>query len=258
MKAFIFLCLISLPLHAQRSIGPQVFQVNVRPVLSGILNDFYQMITLFPDFPKELIPVINFMDELDSDKEIIKNQCPRIITKACIQNINSLRNKLASLQFKTQTLIAKQPMSPSLHMSSLGGLRTIYEFQAELEEIKGSLDNSSFLIQANIKNRNETYQIIRQIDGLNTLISLTVVEFIPYLYRNEFRHFYFNFVRPIQLQISKNHNYEFLNRNVNTLNFSINLLNMNLTKKNKKTPEGMAPYLSALHNRWNSILRYYF
>jgi hypothetical protein len=36
------------------------------------------------------------------------------------------------------------------------------------------------------------------------------------------------------------------------------LLNQSLTKRNKKTPEGMGPYLATIHNRWNSILRYYF
>jgi hypothetical protein len=112
-------------------------------------------------------------------------------------------------------------------------------------------------MRAQISDKKNTATLVKQIDELQTVLSLAVVEYIPYGYREDFRHFYFDFVHPIELQVSKNNNYEFLNRNVSALNFAINLLNQNLTKRNKKTPEGMAPYLSLIHNRWNSLIRYY-
>ncbi len=113
-------------------------------------------------------------------------------------------------------------------------------------------------MRARIKQKKETYTVVRKIDELQAMLSLSIVEFIPFLYKDDFRLFYTNFVHPIEVQLSKHKNYEFLNRNVNSLNFSINLLNQNLTKRSKKTPEGMAPFLSLIHNRWNSLLRYYF
>lgn len=153
--------------------------------------------------------------------------------------------------------MAQQKISSALYLNSLSGIRLVSQFDYELEEAKGYLDNSSFMLTAQIPQKRETYFIIKELDELNTLLSLAVVEFIPFMYREDFRQFFFNFVYPVQLQISKNMNYEFLNRNVNSLNFAVNLLNMNLTKR-KKTPEGMGSYLSVIHNRWNSILRYYF
>ncbi len=255
--ALIFL-LVSGPTWAQKQISSQAFQANVRPVLSGILNDFYQMMTLFPDFPKELMVLVDQMDSLTLDKEDLRLKCPRVLAKPCLENITSLRNKLSLIQAKTLELFSGQKMSPTLHLNSLAGLRLINEFHMGLEEVKGQLDNSEFMIKAQVSHKRDTYQILKSLDELNTYLSLSVVEYVPYLYKEEFRHFYFNFVHPIQQQISKNQNYEFLNRNVNSLNFAINLLNMNLTKRNKKTPEGMAPFLSLIHNRWNSLLRYYF
>lgn len=255
---FILICLLLLSpvAHAQKSLGRDTFLVKVRPVLNGILNDFYQMITHFPDFPNELIPLIQELDTLTVDKEILRETCPRRLDAKCKDTLNTLRNKLTNIKRLSLKVMGQQKVSSSLYLNSLSGQRIINQFDLELEEAKGYLDNVSFLLVAQIPQKRETYFILKELDELNTLLSLAVVEFIPFTYREDFRHFFFNFVHPVQLQISKNRNYEFLNRNLNSLNFSLNLLNMNLTKR-KKTPEGMGSYLAVIHNRWNSILRFY-
>lgn len=241
----------------QRSLSRDSFMVNVRPVLNGILGDFYQMVALFPDFPKEIIPLVQELDTITSDKEILKESCPRLIENKCKETLLNIRNKLSKIRSLSNVLLKEQKMSSSPYINSISGFRLISEFDAELEEVKGQLDNTAYLLSAQIAQKKETYAILKELDELNTMISLALVEYIPYTYREDFRHFYSNFVQPIQLQISKNKNYEFLNRNVDSLNFAINLLNMNLTKR-KKTPEGMGPFLAVIHNRWNSLLRYYF
>lgn len=254
----LFLILLPLSGHAQNSLSAQTFQVNVRPVLSGILNDFYQMIVLFPEVPRELVEMIDDIDRLSADKEGLMKDCPRLLEKKCLPGIDALRTRLNVLDNKTLALIRKQNHSATLHLTTLSGLRVIGDFQEGLESLKAKLDNISFMIMASAPVRQETSPLIKQVDELGTYTSLALVEYIPFTYKEDFRHFYFGFVYPIQVQLGKRTNYQFLNRNLNTLNFSLNLLNMNLTKRNKKTPEGMAPYLSTMHNRWNSILRYYY
>ncbi len=259
MKILLTICLLfSVQAHAQKTLSSQTFQANIRPILSGILSDFYQMITLFPDFPRELVSIIDEIDDLHGEKELIREKCHRNLELACLENITNLRNRLVGVQAKTLALISRQKMSPSLHMNPLAGIRTTNEFMLELEEIKGSLDNAALILKAGANLKMPTYHVVKQIDELSTFVSLTVVEYIPFTYKEDFRDFYFNFIHPVQQQISKTQNYEFMNRNINTLNFALNLINQNLTKRNKKTPEGMSPYLAAIHNRWNSILRYYF
>lgn len=258
MRIFLLaLLLFSQASYAQRTLGRETFMMNVRPVLNGILGDFYQMVTLFPDFPKEIIPLIQELDTLTSDKEFLRDTCPRVLNIKCKDTLNALRTKLQKVRALSMDLLTQQRMSTSPYLNSLAGYRLATQFDTELETIKGKLDNASYLMQAQIPDKRETYSILKDLDELNTLASLAFVEYIPYVYKDDFRHFYFNFVQPIQMQISKNKNYEFLNRNVSNLNFAINLLNMTLTKR-KKTPEGMSPYLSTMHNRWNSLLRYYF
>ena len=259
MKILILLLsLFCLNARAQHSISSQTFQINVRPVLSGILQDFNQMIVLFPDFPKEMVELSHDVDSLAQDKEGLLKDCPRLVEKKCLPAIKAIQAKLSTISTTTIKLMANQRMSTDLHLDSLSGMRLIYQFQSVLEEVKGSMDNIAFMIKAQTMPRLETYPLVKQMDELNTLSSLALVEYIPFGYKEEFRHFFFNFVHPIQMQISKQINYEFLNRNIIALNFTINLLNMNLTKRNKKTPEGMGPYLATIHNRWNSILRNYY
>ena len=259
MKLLILsLFFLSFESHAQKKLGPEQFQSSVRPVLSGILSDFYQMISLFPDFPRELITIIDEIDEIQSEKAYLLEKCPKRLGKSCLENINKLRGRFISIQAKSYKLITNQKMSSNLSINPLAGIRSTNEFQFKLEAIKGELDNASLIISAGANQKKETYQLLKKMDELNTYASLTVVEYIPYSYQTEFRHFYFNFIHPMQLHISQNTNYEFFNRNIGSLNFSINLLNQNLTKRNKKTPEGMGPFLALMHNRWNSILRYYY
>lgn len=252
------LLLLSLSVHAQKSLSPQAFQSNVRPVLSGILSDFYQMISLFPEFPKGVVDVIENMDTLTLDKDLIKEGCPKSLNPKCLSALISLKNKLEGIKSRTLKALSSQQISESPYMNSLGGMRLFTEFHTKLEEVDGLLANDLLMMKADISKELPTFKVIKLLDDLNTLISLSIVEFIPFTYKEDFRHFFFNFVHPVQLQISKNMNYEFLNRNVNSLNFAVNLLNMNLTKRNKKTPAGFGPYLATIHNRWNSILRYYF
>ncbi len=259
MKFLFVICLmLASRVEAQRSLSQEAFRGNVRPVLSGIINDFYQMISLFPDYPRELIPLVEEVNGIYENKENLKSHCPRVLNDQCFPDIRQIQEKLNSLSIRAMKARATMRMSSSPYLGNLGGLRVLGEFEAKLEMVKGIFDNKSFFIKARISEKKETYPLLLELDELSTLLSLAVVEFIPYHYKEDFRHFYFNFVHPIELNINKRHNYEFLNRNVSSLNFTLNLLNMNLTKRNKKTPEGMAPYLNTIHNRWNSLLRYYF
>lgn len=242
---------------AQKNLSSQTFQASIRPVLNGVLHDYYQMIGHFPDFPKELPALINQVNALHEDKELMLAKCPRLLAAPCLSNIQSLQTKLSAIEAKTLVIISELKMPATLHISSIAGLRILGDFQNQVMAVKGDLSNSALTIRANVKHRRESYQIVKRLDELSTLLSLSIIEYVPFAYKEDFRQVFFNFIQPIQTQISKAQNYEFFNKNIVSLNFSFNLLNMTLTKR-KKTPEGMAPYLSLIHNRWNSILRYYY
>ncbi len=254
---FILLLLCTSTTWAQRRLDQHTYQVKVRPILNGIVGDFYQMITLFPYFPQEIIPLIQEVSQLSPLTENLRITCPRLLNKDCGGITNSLREELFKIQTLSLKLKRQVKMSPELHLSSISALRFISMFDLKTERIKASLDNVSFLINAEIPVKNETHSIIKDIDELDTLISLALQEFIPYAYREDFQQFFLNFIQPIKTHLAKRANPEFLYRNMNPLNFSVNLLNMNLTKR-KKTPDGMGSYLATMHARWNSLLRYYF
>ena len=258
MKFLIILCMLSSSLYAQKSLGPQAFQSSIRPTLKGILHEFYEMVSLFPDFPRPMVSIVDLLGDLQTEKDLLRGNCPHVLTLKCLSNINKIKGTLSSIVAKSLELATEQKMSQSLYINTVGGLRVSNDFFLAVEEVKGELENASLKLKAQVAVKDQTHTVLKQLDHLNTLISLSVVEYVPYAYREDFRHFFFNFVHPIQLHINKANNHEFFYRNINSLNFALNLLNQNLTKRNKKTPEGMAPYLSLMHNRWNGILRYYF
>ncbi len=258
MKVLIILIFLSSSANAQKSLSPQAYQANVRPVLSGIINDFYQMVTLFPEFPAGIVTILESIHDLETEKAAIRSNCPQNLTAKCLGDIDQIKRKLSTILSQSLELSGKQSFSSSLFLNNLAGARIYSDFYLATEEMKGKLENASLKIKAQVSFRELTYPIIKELDQLSSLISLSLIEYIPYAYRDEFNHFYFNFIHTTHQNINRRNNHEFLNRNLNSLNFAINLFVQNLTKRNKKTPEGMAPYLSAMHNRWNSILRYYY
>jgi hypothetical protein len=231
--------------------------INVRPGLHSIVEDFYQMVTLFPEFPRTILPLVQELQILSTEKEALRSGCPRKIDKNCKDTVSVLNARLGKVRALSFRLLSEQRLSTSPYIQSLSGLRIVSDFDLAVESLKGDLENASFLIASGLPVKKETYAIIKKVDELSTLLSLSVVEYIPITYKEDFRHFFFNFIHPVQQQISKNQNFQFINRNITSMNFAINLLNQTLTKK-KKTPEGMGPYLAAIHNRWNSLLRFYY
>lgn len=249
--------LFSFNTWAQKEVSAQVFQINIRPALNGIVGDFYQMVALFPEFPRELSSIVQEAQSFSSEKVNLLEQCPRRLSRKCLITIKNIEGKLASLQAKTMSMMVHQQIAPTLHISTLSGMRIFSEFQTMLDHIKGDLSNTAMALSAHVKYPKETYEIIKAIDELGTMAALTIVEYVPFEYKEDFRHFYLSFIHPIEQQMTRPKNHEFLNQNVIPLNFAVNLLNMNLTKRNKKTPEGMGPFLNVIHTRWNGILRFY-
>ena len=259
MRLFLILSLaLSIHAHAQREVSSGTFQANVRPALSGIVSDFYQMIVNFPHFPKEMGSLMNQLNDMAEAKTNLLSECPGLISKKCEASLKSIQKSLQNIDTKVHELLGRLQFNQTLHIDTMAGLRILNSVEAQLDVLKGQVDNSLLKIKAGVPIRDTTYPIVRKLDELTDLTSLATVEFIPYLYKEDFRHFCFNFVFPVQREMSKVKSWVYMNKNVAYLNFSLNLLNMNLTKRNKKTPEGMGSYLSTIHNRWNGIMRMYY
>lgn len=250
--------IISFHAHAQREVSSGSFQANVRPALSGIVNDFYQMVVNFPHFPKEMGNLMGQLNDMAETKNNLISECPGRISKKCESSLKSIQKSLQNIDTKVHELLGRLQFNQTLYIDTMAGLRILNNVEAQLDVLKGQVDNSLLKIKAMVPIKDTSYPIVRKIDELTDLVSLATVEFIPHLYKEEFRHFCFNFIFPVQREMSKVKNFEYMNKNVAYLNFSLNLLNMNLTKRNKKTPEGMGSYLSTIHNRWNGIMRLYY
>ncbi len=258
MKFVLFLLLfLSFQTWAQKSISAQVFQVNVRPILQGIIGDFYQMIGLFPDYPKNIIQISSDLQNLENEKEILLNSCSHKLDQNCLSAIDELRKKILPIEIATSKILQHKTFDNTPYLDQLVGQRILRDFYSDLIQFQYKLDNASLFIKSKVRTNHNGIYFVKLFDQLQIQLSLAIIEFIPTIYKAEFKSFYSNFIHPIEKHSSQKSSHQHFSQNISHLNFSINLLNQNLTKRNKKTPEGMAPFLSIIHNRWNSILRYY-
>lgn len=253
-----FLIVILLLCHygqvlAQRQVTPQVFSAHIRPLLNSIHNDFFHVLNQFPDFPKELPPLIHQLYEQQELKNQIPLECPRQLTAQCKQEISSLKNQISTLTFSLQSMNSSLKARETIYLGSLIGVKHSMNAMNLLWSLKTELDLAIFLIDAEIPTQLGSLEIVQRLDEVRTELVLSMLEFIPELYQPDFKTFYFEFIHLLRL----NKTTEYLQLNLNRLDFNLNLFVQNLTKRNKKTPEGSNQYLQLMHMRWNGIQRYY-
>lgn len=258
MKILVFLCLfITQAAIAQRELPAGVFRSVARPQLSGIVSEFYQMIELFPDYPQNINQLLHTSRQFEDDKQVLIETCPRYINQACLPTIEKMLKGIQDLDQQTTTFYGQLKSNQEPYISALTGLRFIDLYQNELIKLKSALEFASFTYRAK-KSQIKTDPIIFLHDRMKTYLSLSVPEFTPYVYKEDFKQFYMNFIRPLEHHLSTPTAHTFFYKNIKELNFNLNLLHQNLTKRNKKTPAGMAGNLNNLQNRWNLILRSYY
>jgi hypothetical protein len=249
MKLVILWCaLFCFQAMAQRELPPGVFKSVARPQLSGIINEFYQMIEQFPDFPKDMNHLINTSKQFEDDRQLIIQTCPRYINDFCLSTIERMLKGVQELDLLTTTFYGFLKSNNEPYISALTGLRFIDLYQNELLKLKSALEFASFTYRAK-KSQIKTDPILLLHDRMKTYLSLSVPEFTPYIY---------NFIRPLEHHLSTPTAHTFFYKNLKELNFSLNLLHQNLTKRSKKTPQGMSGSLNNMHMRWNLIQRAYY
>jgi hypothetical protein len=239
------------------TISPQTFQINIKPILSSIIQDYYQMLSLFKGYPPEIISIVKLFNNLEDEKKSLENICSQKNPNDCFTLLAKIKNQINEIETLSLGLLGNIELENSLYFNSIIGIRQVTELHLGLMELKYKLSQISFLQYTKIKNQKSPYRLMKMIDELQLKSSLCLIDFVPRQYKEEIKTFYFDFIFPLERQLKRDSNVIFFNQRLNALNFSLNLLNQNLTKRNKKTPEGWAPYLLTIHNKWNSIFRYY-
>lgn len=247
--------MLSLPLQAftPRTLSPQVFSSRVTPTLTSIQSDFFQILNQFPDFPKELPPLINNFYLHQDIKNQLPLECPRELNPQCAKEILTLKKYIVDLNEALDSVVSKLKPTIANDLNSLIGIKYINNASNLLWSLKMEMDFASFLNDAQLSSSLKSLEVIHRLDQIRTELILGMLQFIPQLYQVEFKTFYNDFIHPLRL----NKNHDFFVDNFTRLNFNLNLFVQSLTKRNKKTPEGSNQYLQLMHMRWNGILRFY-
>lgn len=248
----LFLCL-TVQASASRKPTPQAFSAQVRPLLNSIQNDYFHILNQFPEFPRELPDLINQLYDQQNIRDQIPLDCPRNINNQCKDGVLALKSQLSNISSNLQKVISQLKSRQTTYLGSLIGVKHALNGLNLLWSLKTDLEFATFLIDAEIPTQLGSLDIIQRLDMVRAELILSMLEFVPELYQIDFKTFYFEFIQPLYL----NKNNEYLSSNMSKLNFNLNLFVQNLTKRNKKTPEGSNQYLQLMHMRWNGIQRFY-
>lgn len=258
MRWTLFLTLFfSLHGHAKLSTGS--FQIHVRPQLVGIYQDFRQILNTFTDYPPEAIQLISSMDRLRGMAHSLRAKCPLKPEIECLDTLLKIQKESRDLEWLFLHYQTNTHYHPNSGISPLVGLRIWLKLEKDRSKLQRLLDVEILCLSAARKSeRASTAEMTKLIDQMESYSDLLVVEFIPPKYQEDFRSAWMNFFRPLHRHAELEGRTVFLTSNLKSLNFYWNLLNMRMTKRVKKTPEGMSGPLNAIQNRWNQVMRVIF
>lgn len=247
--------LLLLPLRAQ-ALSSASFQVHVRPQLVGIYQDFRQILATFTDYPNEILQLMNQMDDLRSAAQTLRQACPLRTELGCLSNLVKIQQELRDLDRLFIKYQGNVRFSEATGLAPIAGQRIWLRLDQTRDKLQRQVTVEILGLSAGRSgNRLSSVELLRMTDEIEAYGDLLVVEFIPPKFQVDFRSAWMNFFRPLHRYAEREGRAVFLTSNLDQLNFYWNLLNMRMTKRLKKTPEGMGGPLNAIQNRWNQVMR---
>ena len=257
----VFLCWLwaTASLAAGLPLAPSVFQMHVRPQLMGIDQDIQQIFLAMPGYPPEALRAMELVDQLQKHTLAAGALCPRALNAACLPQMQSTLLVLRELERLCLTQRKHGQPSSEVALGALLGERQWLQLLSSTQELKSGLEASILAVAAGRKPELMTMWHWRQLsDESDNWLNLLLIEYVPARLQEDFRSAWMNFFQPLRHQALLMNNSLFLTTNLYSLNFYWNLLNVKLTKRLKKTPEGMQGPLNAIQNRWNQVMRVCF
>src|SRR5690606_17413312 len=134
MRFIISILLLGITTHAfaLRQLTPQAFSSRVTPALNSIQSDFFHILNQFPDFPRELPPLINSFYNHQEIKNHLPLECPRLLNSQCIKEVNTLKSYLFDFNTKLDSIITKLKPTPTNYLNPIVGIKHLPSSSSKL------------------------------------------------------------------------------------------------------------------------------
>jgi hypothetical protein len=255
----VILILLSINAYSAREVSAQSFQIHIRPQLVNIQEDIKQILLTFPGYPMDLFVAQSLTDQLTAHTVKAQTLCAGELKKNCLIPMYDAIKVLRELERVWLSQEGKIAFPANASIAVLNGKKRWNQIIMASSRLRSILESESLAIEADRYSKRLTiWDWRRRVDEIDGWQTLVMIDFIPGKLQEDFRQAWMNFFRPLQKHCVMNNNRAYFSQNLDSLNYYWNILNMRLTKRLKKTPEGMSGPLNAIQNRWNQTLRVAF
>lgn len=235
------------------------YQVHVRPQLVGIYQDFRQILGTFTDYPPEVLQLLTQLDQINEGARQLQQNCPLRTKVECLPALLILQQESRDLEHLFYKYQGNARFAASTGLAPVTGQSIWLRLEKARAKLLSTVQVEILCLSAGrAGTRASSAELVKTVNEIVSYGDLLVVEFIPPKYQDDFRSAWMNFFRPLHRHGEVEGRITFLTTNLEQLNFYWNLLNMRMTKRMKKTPEGMSGPLNAIQNRWNQVVRVNF
>ena len=231
----------------------------MRPQVTSIQGDIQNVFESFPGYPSAVFRNQETIDRLILLTDKLEGLCPNRLTKACVPQLNLLIEHLRILERNWLSYEASAGFNTDATIGGISGRHRWLTLAEVAMELKNKLEVEIMAIGAERPySPSSTWDVRKSVQTIENMQDLMVIDFIPGRLQEDFRQAWTNFFRPLYKRTILMGQRTYVRENLTKLNFYWNLLNMKLTKRLRRTPEGMLGPLNAIQNRWNQVLRIYF
>lgn len=232
---------------------PFRYRAYIRPQLTSIIQEYYQVIERFSPNSREQILILRNIKNIGERIDLVRlRTCAPLET--CLDDLRGIHRQLQQLE--SQLLTELQGQYQLISMDAFQKIQVIDRLILLLAEMTHSLETAFIFFDTKFLNPSRLFFILEK--NMRRLLNngeVYLLISLPNDISNEFSALYRFFIVPIERNILGPNDSEFILTNVESMNHSFHEFHMRLSKgPNQFTNQQLSDLLS-LHRRWNTVIR---
>lgn len=247
MKYILLICFYSLPslaaLKDQIKLGDARYASSVRPVLSSISHDFYELLMFLRPEMSNLSTIAQYNIKIKIEMNHIAKVCPQAVQRNCQASLNNIEIYLHQQEIEFAKLLLKPLCNIESSQFCVSASHDLVESYLFNLKAQGKLRHKNFL------------ELQLETDRLKTQTHILIGHLIPDKEHKEIALVWFDFFKNLEEYFLIRNNSKLFLEWVDRLNFSINEFNMVVEQKEKFYKPGFKPRVGQIHHKWNIMIR---
>ncbi len=220
-----------------------------------MVNEYFLVMKKVSPESAKILSLRKYALSINSKSESITLEC-RDFNSKCSNQLKSIKKEIVNFEKSIFKEIEDVKITSVQIDDQIEYLRLLKDLAVKISSLSHSIEEYSLLKDSELERYSKNMYDIS--DGTNEalfLLNLKINTLMPSHLRPEFEKVWKGFVLPIEQNVLRKNDKEFLLSHLERFNIDWNSFHKNITKGNFDLPKSKTLYSDIIHNRWNQILK---